>query len=263
MAEEIDDNDFYRKNFSAGRGHGRPISHNCGLRNLQIKEDILMEVRRCHLLRCFYCQRLGANIGCCRKRCRRTFHTKCGYDNLTVSQFSGRYNSNYCHKHIPKYRIRLGTAGHCVICFESVVAKGHQGSVAVLSERLVPSPVPSEVRQFGGLLLQVPAVQRKGELELEPNAFADLMQRAEYCILPDCRIRPSATSAADLLYCILCGSNPMHTHCTFETASTYRCDDCIVIKPSVASGSDESDSEVDVFDRLAELLQRQRIRSPA
>ncbi|XP_017022344.1 PHD finger protein 7-like [Drosophila kikkawai] len=190
-----------------------------------LKEDILMEVRRCHLLRCFYCQRLGANIGCCRKRCRRTFHTKCGYGNLAVSQFSGRFNS-YCHKHIPEYRIQLGTAGHCVICFESCLQK-----YANSAGYSFKCPLCNDKEKFAKVALFGISIQnRDASWELEPNAFADLMQRAEYCILPDCRIRPSATSAADLLYCILCASNPMHTHCTFETASTYRCDDCIVIK---------------------------------
>ncbi|XP_017030325.1 PHD finger protein 7 [Drosophila kikkawai] len=240
-----------------------------------LKKDILMEMRRCRLLRCFYCQRLGANIGCCRTKCRRTFHTKCGYDNLAVSQFSGHYNS-FCHQHIPKYRIRPGPGEQCTICFESLVAKGKRFSLATemqspccrngwyhrqCLQRYANSagyffkcPLCNDEEKFAEVaLFGISIPNCDASWELEPNAFADQLQRSEYCTSPNCRIRPSANSAADLLYCIMCGSNPMHTLCTLKTASTYRCADCIVITPSVASGSDESDTEVDVFDRLEEL----------
>ncbi|XP_041631687.1 PHD finger protein 7-like [Drosophila kikkawai] len=120
-----------------------------------LKEDILME------------------------RCRRTFHTKCGYDNLAVSQFSGRRNS-YCHKHIPKYRIRLGTEGHCVICFESCLQK-----YANSAGYFFKCPLCNDKEKFAKVALFGISIQnRDASWELEPNAFADLMQRAEYCSSP-------------------------------------------------------------------------------
>lgn len=98
--------------------------------------------------------------------------------------------------------------------------------------------------------------------ELEPNAFADQLQRAQDCTAPQCRLRRSTTrvGGADLLYCIMCGSNPMHACCTDEKATTYRCADCIVVAPSIPAGaaadSDEEEAD-DVFERMAELLAHQ------
>lgn len=94
-----------------------------------LKSDILKEVRRCRLLRCCYCLRRGANIGCCRRECRRSFHTKCGVDNLAVNQYSGSYNS-YCQNHVPKSRYRPGPTEQCSICFDALVARGERFNVA-------------------------------------------------------------------------------------------------------------------------------------
>lgn len=49
-----------------------------------------------------------------------------------------------------------------------------------------------------------------------------------------------------MFYCVLCGSNPMHTECTNYKDETYRCNDCSVVQynPSVYE-TDENDADVD------------------
>ncbi|KAH8243871.1 hypothetical protein KR032_010833, partial [Drosophila birchii] len=258
-----------------------------GILNFLVK-DILMEKNRCHSIRCCYCERRGANIGCCHIKCRRNFHTKCGYDNMAVNQFNGSYNS-YCDQHVPKYRFRPGPAELCTICFEPLVAKSKRFTVATA----IQSPCcrngwyHRQCLQLyaisAGYFFKCPLCNNKDKFaqvsffgiwipncdaswELEPNAFADQLQRAQHCTSLSCRIRPHTGSRVDeeidLLYCIMCGSNPMHVQCTAETTSTYQCADCIVVKPSVASGTDESDSEVDVFESFVERRHVSRHRAP-
>ncbi|KAH8366934.1 hypothetical protein KR200_005064 [Drosophila serrata] len=250
-----------------------------------LKKDIMMETRRCRVLRCFYCQRLGANIGCCRSSCRRSFHTKCGFENYAVSQFTGSFNS-YCHQHVPKYRFRPGPKEQCMICFDALVAKGKFSVARALQSPCCRNgwyhryclqmyansagyffncPLCKNEKKFGDVaLFGISIPNCDASWELEPNAFADQLQRAQHCTSLMCPIRPTnnrGNGDNDLLYCIMCGSNPMHTLCTSETASTYRCNDCIVVKPSVASGSAESDTEADVFETFIER-QTHRHRAP-
>ncbi|KAH8280700.1 hypothetical protein KR054_002673 [Drosophila jambulina] len=254
-----------------------------------LKKDIMNEVRRCRMLRCFYCQRFGATIGCCRSKCRRTFHTKCGYDNLAVSQFSGRFNS-FCHQHVPKYPFRPRPAELCMICFESLVPARKRFSVATSVQSpccrngwyhrqclqkyansagyFFKCPLCKNGDTFGEVsLFGISIPNSDAAWELEPNAFADQLQRPEHCTSVMCRIRPGTNRDADstdLLYCIMCGSNPKHTACTSARASTYRCEDCIGVTPSGSAAAD-SDAEADVFERLAEMRahRRQRATSPS
>ncbi|KAK2182261.1 hypothetical protein NP493_359g06032 [Ridgeia piscesae] len=123
-----------------------------------LMRDIFCEVKRGRRLRCTYCKKTGATVGCVKSNCRRAFHFGCGRDNGALSQFFGNFRaisqffgnfSSYCQDHCPKQvvpvRDRLsfhGTANSiCAICMSAVEGtriKQHP-ACAVLQERLVPS----------------------------------------------------------------------------------------------------------------------------
>lgn len=60
-----------------------------------------------------------ANIGCCEKKCRNTFHLVCGVNNHCENQFCNDYRS-YCHRHVRKIQQRPNPTETCLICYDSL-----------------------------------------------------------------------------------------------------------------------------------------------
>lgn len=65
-----------------------------------------------------YCENLSANLGCCVKTCRKTYHISCGNMNNAEFQFIGRFPT-FCSKHA-QYRIdkKPKVSDICSICQE-------------------------------------------------------------------------------------------------------------------------------------------------
>lgn len=84
----------------------------------------LLSVSFCLLFQiCCYCSNVGANIGCCHKYCRNTFHTYCGIKYCAQNQYVGTYKS-FCNKHIVPYKSRPADDEECSICFDRLIPKG-------------------------------------------------------------------------------------------------------------------------------------------
>lgn len=70
---------------------------------------------------CCYCQKRGANIGCCNQRCRQSFHVPCGVKNKCLSEFTGVFRS-FCRKHSNQFACAPGeehkTDDLCRICLD-------------------------------------------------------------------------------------------------------------------------------------------------
>lgn len=64
-------------------------------------KDIVHEVNRASRLRCSYCKKTGASIGCVKGTCQKKMHYGCGRDNKALSRFYGTFNT-WCEKHRPK-----------------------------------------------------------------------------------------------------------------------------------------------------------------
>lgn len=62
-------------------------------------EDIKKEARRVRSLRCFYCRKYHANIGCAIATCPRSYHVDCGWKNCSSYEFAHSFPS-YCRKHV-------------------------------------------------------------------------------------------------------------------------------------------------------------------
>ncbi|EDX02053.2 PHD finger protein 7 [Drosophila yakuba] len=249
-----------------------------------LKEDIEEEAKRCRTLMCYYCRRPGANIGCCKSSCRRTFHTKCGIDNLAQNQFSDTYKS-YCHQHVLMHRRRpaLIKEQECVICAEALIGEGERFSVVTCIfapccrngwfhrkclQRYANSagyffkcPLCNNLEVFRKVaMMGISVLNQDATWETEPNAFADQFRRDVICTAATCvAVSGRDDTSAMLLYCNNCGANPSHFLCTVQNSETYVCHVCAAVLPSpvpyVDSDSDDGDSidETDFQAAVADL----------
>ncbi|KAL5008056.1 hypothetical protein ScPMuIL_013637 [Solemya velum] len=211
-----------------------------------LPEDILKEKRRGCRLKCSYCKKGGATIGCVVKNCRRAFHLPCGKENGTLHQYFDTYRS-YCPEHRPKQpqpvsdRLAFyGTANTtCAICLNSVEAR--------TSDQTLRSPCCRNswfhrncVQRFatsaGLYFFKCPLCNNKDSFqdemlnmgiyipdqdaawETEPNAFVELLERythcdALLCRCPDGRDYNKDGSKWEIIVCDWCGSKATHIHC--------------------------------------------------
>ncbi|KAH8386655.1 hypothetical protein KR093_001808 [Drosophila rubida] len=119
------------------RRHGNAVHENCLYLSSNLVQrgeedkdiccftltDIKAESERTRYLKCFYCHKSGANIGCCGPKCQRTFHTLCGLKNGAQNQYCRTYQS-FCHSHIDKYSRRPAKDQKCTICMDTLIEQG-------------------------------------------------------------------------------------------------------------------------------------------
>ena len=88
------------------------------------EKDILAEAKRGKRLRCAFCKKMGATLGCCvGPKCNLTYHYPCAADQEVHFIASGQFES-FCRKHRKLKPIviseQLEEAAICASCFESV-----------------------------------------------------------------------------------------------------------------------------------------------
>ncbi|EDV46782.1 mucin-22 [Drosophila erecta] len=249
-----------------------------------LKEDIEAEAKRCRTLTCCYCRRLGANIGCCKSGCRRTFHTKCGVDHLAQNQFRDTYKS-YCHQHVLVHRHRpsLIKKEECVICADELLGVGERFSVVTCIyapccrngwfhrnclQRYANSagyffkcPLCNNLEVFRKVVLMgISVLNQDATWETDPDAFVDQFHRDLVCTAEKCfAVSGRDDTSATLLYCNNCGANPSHFFCTTQSYKDYVCNICAPVLPNpvpyVDSDSDDGDSiDVTEFETAATQL---------
>ena len=84
--------------------------------------DIRRELRRGSRLKCVFCKKKGATVGCAEPSCKKSYHSTCGARHDCLLQYFGQFKS-LCSKH--RYAGDPGGARRkpgatCPICFESV-----------------------------------------------------------------------------------------------------------------------------------------------
>lgn len=86
-----------------------------------LPDDIMQEVKRGSRLRCSYCKKVGATIGCVMKNCKRMFHLCCGKENQTLHQFFDTFSS-FCQSHRPKQDCPCDVQSNivCSICMTTL-----------------------------------------------------------------------------------------------------------------------------------------------
>ena len=97
-----------------------------GLRGF-LPSEIRAEVKRGARLKCVYCKRKGATVGCSRPQCKKSYHLPCGEANRSLQQYYGKFAS-FCFAHRPaqkpmppaKAAAAAGARRECAICLQAV-----------------------------------------------------------------------------------------------------------------------------------------------
>lgn len=91
--------------------------------------DIRKEMKRGARLKCVYCRKKGATVGCAEQKCKKSFHLPCGYQHDSLQQYFDQFKS-FCREHRPVQRVPR-TGGKktdkkdniCSICQERITRK--------------------------------------------------------------------------------------------------------------------------------------------
>lgn len=84
-------------------GLGQRGSEDEGLRGF-LPVDVRREMRRGSRLKCVYCKRKGATVGCARSTCKKSYHLPCGMRNKSVQQYFDQFKS-FCSSHRPVQKV--------------------------------------------------------------------------------------------------------------------------------------------------------------
>lgn len=91
--------------------------------------DIKREVRRGSRLKCVYCRKKGATVGCAEQRCKKSYHPICGKNHNSLYQFFDQFKS-FCKEHRPLQNVKKVESlkanpanSNCTICQEKIVRK--------------------------------------------------------------------------------------------------------------------------------------------
>jgi len=95
-----------------------------------LAEDIKREVRRGARLKCVYCRKKGATVGCAEQVCKKSYHLNCGNKHNSLLQFFDQFKS-FCKEHRPVQVVRkvevgrssTSTCSNCTICQDRLVRK--------------------------------------------------------------------------------------------------------------------------------------------
>ncbi|XP_022248830.1 G2/M phase-specific E3 ubiquitin-protein ligase-like, partial [Limulus polyphemus] len=224
--------------------------------------DILREVRRGKRLKCTYCGKYGATIGCCNKKCKKVFHLPCGLQNDSLSQFFGTFDT-FCGVHRPRQKVHIGDGkgseesdSICSICLYSVDCKVsndllrapccnyswfHRTCVqrlALNAGYFFKCPLCNNKDLFNMEMLKygIHIPEQDASWELEQNAFQDLLERychcdAIHCICPNGRNFSSKGSEWEIMVCSSCGSQGCHVLCKEPSTQpfSWMCSGCLTV----------------------------------
>ncbi|XP_064537067.1 PHD finger protein 7 [Drosophila montana] len=263
---DVHENCLYLSSNLVQRGNGSN-----DILNFTVK-DIQAESERTKYLFCCYCRKAGANIGCCKPGCRKTFHTHCGLNNGSQNQYVGTYKS-FCNIHTESYPERPKAKEICVICFDLLVKPGntfcctkymhgkccnngwyHKDCLqhyANSAGYFFKCPLCNDAERFRLVAYWGITVPDRDASWEENDAFADQLVVPTQCTAQKCVSAGGREgSTLTMFYCVLCGSNPMHTECTNLKDETYRCNDCSAVQynPSMYETDETDDDDVHVDD---------------
>lgn len=86
--------------------------------------DILKEWRRGQRLKCSFCTKSYATVGCFGKSCKKAYHLPCGIRNGSHQEFCDPFSS-YCHEHRPEQKVYKDKSvanlpRECGMCFDDI-----------------------------------------------------------------------------------------------------------------------------------------------
>lgn len=84
-----------------------------------LPDDIRKELRRGSRLKCVFCKKKGATVGCAEPTCKKSYHSTCGARHDCLLQYFGQFKS-LCSKHRVVGGGRRRAGSRCSICNQSV-----------------------------------------------------------------------------------------------------------------------------------------------
>lgn len=218
--------------------------------------DIRREIRRASLLKCTYCGKKCAPVGCAVTACSSNFHLPCGIQNGAFTQFHDPNHSYpaWCKKHRPKISIPSFKGQRlCTICQENVKYTSDRANLLYLSccqtyfHRSCSAQLAYHLGEFNlncpnckndevicetlkknGINVPCRDALPDASPELNGQPPNDLLWE---CRSPNCRCEFGRNHNGDneweLFACDLCGSNAVHMACAgLSEGSEWVCDIC-------------------------------------
>ncbi|XP_063957616.1 uncharacterized protein LOC129265183 [Lytechinus pictus] len=226
-----------------------------GIEGFLIK-DILAERKRAQKLKCKYCKKKGASVGCSVKACHQIYHYGCGVDEEAIYLFYDSFVS-YCAKHRPVQKVLPSSCspskGTCPICMEPVettpsnsvlktpcckgtwlhrqcvqmqaLSAGYFFRCAICNNE---NEFQDEMKKFG---IYLP--EKDADWEFGSSAYQELYERHNQCDVSKCRCpkgRKYSTQSGqwEIVLCDLCGSAGCHVSCggLLSALDDWACKDC-------------------------------------
>ncbi|XP_029847527.2 PHD finger protein 7 isoform X1 [Ixodes scapularis] len=224
-----------------------------------LEADIMIELRRGSKLRCVYCKKQGATLGCCIKMCKKVFHVDCGNASDCLLQFYGDYRA-YCPYHRPHQRIRPKESGStsCLICACDMVSEPSpqvlvtpccqhsfhraclQAQASSAGSYFFKCCTCNNIDAFQKEMLDhgICIPEQDASWEREQGAYQDLLYRYQRCDAERCRCpmgrEASSEESGDweVITCSTCGSQGIHKACgnlsreALQRANSWVCVQC-------------------------------------
>nr|XP_020442046.1 G2/M phase-specific E3 ubiquitin-protein ligase isoform X1 [Monopterus albus]XP_020442047.1 G2/M phase-specific E3 ubiquitin-protein ligase isoform X1 [Monopterus albus]XP_020442048.1 G2/M phase-specific E3 ubiquitin-protein ligase isoform X1 [Monopterus albus] len=220
-------------------------------------DDIKQEIRRSARLTCYSCKKKGACVGCSIRSCRKMVHFPCGRKQEFIFQFTGLFPS-YCLDHSPTQSLSVSSdfslPQSCSVCLDSIepvlsysVLKCPSCHASWFHRDCVQRQAHSaglfffrctlcnnkENFQEEMLRMGIYIPERDASWELEPNAYAELLEVYKRCDALTCLCSNGRTYSAKIgwfqvICCQLCGSRGTHRKCSELKLDTrnWACTDC-------------------------------------
>eukprot|EP00093_Oithona_nana_P004399 04399.XXX_36607_34362_1 [CDS] Oithona nana genome sequencing. len=202
--------------------------------------DVRRELKRGSRLKCVYCKKKGATVGCARQQCKKSYHLPCGIKNGSLQEFFDQFKS-YCSSHRPSQKVQRQNQANgisCSLCQEPVIARPcpkslyapccstwlHRSCVQNMALKQ-PLTCPScqdtedkfakEMQKFG---VYLPQRSETLTLPWDPTtAFKESKVKecgAKVCFCDNEEGRKyNMEGVWDLLVCYSCGSSAIHGKC--------------------------------------------------
>jgi len=208
--------------------------------------DIRKEIKRGARLKCVYCHKKGATVGCAEQRCKKSYHLPCGNKHDSLQQHFDQFKS-FCKEHRPTQKPgRRGgkrsdkSDNICTICQEKVVRKATYKVVwtPCCEEFFHKECVQNLARHYGAYHFRCPHCQNQEDFVKEMqvmgiyipvqdaswetgNDFNDIDEapphlcHAKICFCPseEGRAYNKEHGLWEVLPCQSCGSRGIHAKC--------------------------------------------------
>lgn len=205
-------------------------------------DDIKKESRRVAFLKCFFCKKKHANLGCCVQICKKMYHIKCGRNDDASFEFVDTFPS-YCKEHSKKRKQKKITEdAECGICMDKIKkAKAllipccrnswfHRTCIqkfANTSGVFFKCPMCNDTKickkklPLLGILLP----EKDADWYFDTSEFEDLNETLERICDAEENCRNKANLSEQWKLCSTCGASAIHIKC-WDQVRDFVCNSC-------------------------------------